>query len=75
MLGFNKKREDLRYIDLSKCIYGIDNIEGTLSVYTDIAKFKVEEIEMYYRVYLVKSKYDGRVTLKEFENYLIDSMN
>ena len=40
-----------------------------------VAKFQVEEIGEYYRVHLIRSKYDGRVTLKEFENYLIDSMN
>lgn len=62
-------------IDLSKKIYDIEKIKNVVTTYSDIAKFKVEEIGEYYRVHLIGSKYDGRVTLKEFENYLIDSMN
>ena len=62
-------------IDLSKKIYDIEKIKNVVTTYSDIAKFKVEEIGEYYRVHLIRSKYDGRVTLKEFENYLIYSMN
>lgn len=72
---FNNKKQDLVYVDLSKNIYFLSNIESAISVYSDIAKFKVEEIDEYYRLILIKSKYDGKITLKEFENYLIDSMN
>lgn len=75
MILFNNKKHDSIYIDLSKNIYFLGNIESAISVYSDIAKFKVEEIDEYYRLILIKSKYDGKITLKEFENYLIDSMN
>ena len=62
-------------IDLSKKIYDIEKIKNVVTTYSDIAKFKVEEIGEYYRIHLISSKYDGKITLKEFENYLIDSMN
>lgn len=75
MLIFDKKKHSTDYIDLSKNIYILSKIESAINAYSDIAKFKVEEIGEYYRVHLIRSKYDGRVTLKEFENYLIDSMN
>ena len=75
MILFNNKKQDLVYVDLSKNIYILSKIESAINAYSDIAKFKVEEIGEYYRVHLIRSKYDGRVTLKEFENHLIDSMN
>ena len=75
MILFNNKKQDLVYVDLPKNIYFLSKIENAISVYSDIAKFKVEEIGEYYRIHLIKSKYDGKITLKEFENYLIDSMN
>ena len=75
MILFNNKKQDLVYVDLSKNIYILGKIESAINAYSDIAKFQVEEIGEYYRVHLIRSKYDGRVTLKEFENYLIDSMN
>ena len=75
MLIIDRKKHSIDYIDLSKNIYILSKIESAINAYSDIAKFKVEEIGEYYRVHLIRSKYDGRVTLKEFENYLIDSMN
>lgn len=75
MLNFDRKKHSTDYIDLSKNIYILGKIESAINAYSDIAKFKVEEIGEYYRLNLIKSKYDGKITLKEFENYLIDSMN
>ena len=75
MFSFNIKKHNTDYIDLSKNIYFLNKIENVLNVYSDIAKFKVEEIGEYYRIHLISSKYDGKITLKEFENYHIDSMN
>lgn len=75
MLIIDRKKHSIDYIDLSKNIYILGKIESAINAYSDIAKFKVEEIGEYYRVHLISSKYDGKITLKEFENYLIDSMN
>ena len=63
------------YIELSKRIYDIHEISKAVSAYSGVAKLSVDELESHYRVSVLKAKYDGEITLKEFENYLIDSMN
>lgn len=63
------------FIELSKKVYEIHEIYKAVSAYSGVAKLNIDELETYYRVSVLKSKYNEIITLKEFENYLIDLMN
>lgn len=60
---------------LSTEIYSEKNIKETCDVYKDFAKFKMKRKDIYIELIFKSCKYDPNVTVKEFENYLINTEN
>ena len=62
-------------LKLNLDIYSIENIEKTCQVYEDYARIKIlhegSKIELEFN----ECKYDPDLTMKEFENYLINVEN
>lgn len=62
-------------IKLPKDIYGLDVIKSGLSAFSDLGEFELLEEEKYYHIKVRNSRYDPIITLREFENYLLDLIN
>lgn len=60
---------------LSTEIYSEKNIKETCDVYKDFAKIKVKRKGSHIELIFNSCKYDPNVTVKEFENYLINTEN
>ena len=58
------------YIELSKKVYEIHEIYKAVSAYSGVAKLSIDELETYYRVSVLKSKYDEIITLFIYCVYL-----
>lgn len=56
-------------------IYKIENLEQTKLVYKDFANIEILKENEYWKVIFSKCKYDGNLTGKAFENYLIGLEN
>lgn len=62
-------------IKLPKDIYGLNVIKSGLSAFADLGDFELFEEEKHYCIKVKNSRYDPTITLKEFENYLLDLIN
>lgn len=60
---------------LSTEIYSEKNIKETCDVYKDFAKIKMKRKDKYIELIISSCKYDPNITVKEFENYLINTEN
>lgn len=60
---------------LSTDIYSYANIMETCEAYREFADIKIEEMDSYYELTFDDCKYDPDITIKEFENYLINTEN
>ena len=60
---------------LSTEIYSEKSIKETCDAYKDFAKIKVKRKSIYIELIFNSCKYDPNVTVKEFENYLINIEN
>lgn len=60
---------------LSTEIYSEKNIIETCDVYKNLAKIKMKREGNYMELTFNSCKYDPIVTVKEFENYLINTEN
>lgn len=59
-------------LQLSTDVYSLDNIEKTCTVYKDYAKIKIKKKRHRVEVIFDRCRYDSEITMKEFENYLIN---
>lgn len=60
---------------LSTEIYSEKNIKETCYVYKNYAKIKMKRKDNYIELIFNSCKYDPNITVKEFENYLINTEN
>lgn len=60
---------------LSTEIYSEKNIKETCDAYKNFAKIKIKRKDNYIELIFISCKYDPNVTVKEFENYLINTEN
>lgn len=62
-------------LKLNLDVYSIKNIEKTCQVYAGYAKIKISHVESKIELEFDRCKYDPELTMKEFENYLINIEN
>lgn len=60
---------------LSTEIYSEKNIKETCYAYKTYAKIKMKRKDNYIELIFNSCKYDPNITVKEFENYLINTEN
>lgn len=60
---------------LCKEIYSRENILSTISAYRDYATIILNDVNDKYELIFRKCKYSKKITIKEFENYLIGLEN
>ena len=60
---------------LSAEIYSEKNIKETCDVYKDFARIKMKRKNNNIELIFNSCKYDSNITVKEFENYLINTEN
>lgn len=60
---------------LSAEIYSEKNIKETCDVYKDFARIKMKRKNNHIELIFNSCKYDSNITVKEFENYLINTEN
>ncbi len=60
---------------LSAEIYSEKNIKETCDVYKDFARIKMKRKNNHIELIFNSCKYDQDITVKEFENYLINTEN
>lgn len=60
---------------LSKDLYKKDAIEKTVMAFSDLSTITAYDDSDYYICVFDKCTYEASVTIKEFENYLIDLCN
>lgn len=60
---------------LSTEIYSEKNIRNTCNAYKDFAKIKMKRKGTYIELIFNDCRYDQNITMKEFENYLINTEN
>lgn len=60
---------------LSTEIYSEENIRETCDVYKDFAEIKMRRKNAYIELNFSCCRYDPNITIKEFENYLINTEN
>ena len=60
---------------LSAEIYSEKNIKETCDVYKDFARIKMKRKNNHIELIFNDCKYDPDITVKEFENYLINTEN
>ena len=60
---------------LNTDIYSESNIRKTCGVYKDYARIKVKARKQYVELTFDRCKYEPVITMKEFENYLINIEN
>ncbi len=56
-------------------IYSLKNIENTCQVYADYASIKIIHMGSRIELEFDRCKYDSKLTMREFENYLINVEN
>jgi len=62
-------------LQLSTYIYSLDNIEKACTIYKDYAKIKIKKKHNRVELIFDRCRYDSEITIKEFENYLINIEN
>lgn len=64
-----------RVLQLSAEIYSDASIDKACRAYEGYAKIKVKKFEKYTELRFDRCKYDAELTIREFENYLINVEN
>jgi len=62
-------------LQLSTDVYSLDNIEKVCKIYKDYAKIKIKKKPDRVELIFHRCRYDSDITMKEFENYLINVEN
>lgn len=62
-------------LEISKEIYSLHNVEKAINDYSDIANIILSQDTDYFVLEFSKCVYESNITIKEFENYLIDLSN
>lgn len=62
-------------LQLSTDVYSLDNIEKACGIYKDYAKIKIKKKRDRVELIFERCRYDSDITIKEFENYLINVEN
>lgn len=62
-------------LELKTDVYNIENIEKACVAYKDYAKIKIKMKNNRIELTFSKCKYNADITIKEFENYLINVEN
>lgn len=62
-------------LELKTDVYNIENIEKACVAYKDYAKIKIKMKNNRIELIFCKCKYNDDITIKEFENYLINVEN
>lgn len=62
-------------LELSEDIYSEEKIKQVMQVYKDYAKIKMKKYDCKYILEFKNCKYDKKITIQEFENYLIGMEN
>ncbi len=62
-------------LQLSTDVYSLDNIEKVCKIYKDYAKIKIKKKRDRVELIFHRCRYDSDITMKEFENYLINVEN
>ncbi len=60
---------------LSKEIYSEDSIEETCEAYSNLARIRIKKRKECMELIFDRCRYDTDITIKEFENYLINAEN
>ena len=60
---------------LRKSIFDINNINKAIKSFKDICSVSIKETEEYFVCLFSDCVYDTCITVSEFENYIIDSIN
>lgn len=60
---------------LSMDIYSADSIEETCNAYRSLARIKIKKRKECMELIFDRCRYDTDITIKEFENYLINVEN
>lgn len=62
-------------IRLVKEIYSLEVVEKGLNAFSECGEFELTESDRHYCIEVENSKYSPIITLREFENYLLDMVN
>ena len=62
-------------IRLVKDIYSLEVVEKCLNAFSECGEFELTESDRHYCIEVENSKYSPIITLREFENYLLDMVN
>ena len=65
----------MKELKLSKAIYSIQGIKETIGAYSGYATMEIHNRGAHWGVMFSACKYDEKLTVKEFENYLIGMEN
>lgn len=65
----------MKELKLSKAIYSIEDIKKTVGAYSGYATMEIHNKGEHWGVMFSACKYDEKLTVKEFENYLIGMEN
>ena len=60
---------------LSMDIYSADSIEETCNAYRNLARIRIKKRKEGMELIFDRCRYDTDITIKEFENYLINAEN
>lgn len=60
---------------LNTDIYSVSNIKNTCIAYKEYADIEINKTDSYIELIFDNCKYDLDITIKEFENYLINTEN
>ena len=60
---------------LSMDIYSADSIEETCNAYRNLARIRIKKRKECMELIFDRCRYDTDITIKEFENYLINAEN
>lgn len=60
---------------LSMDIYSADSIEETCNAYRNLARIRIKKRKECKELIFDRCRYDTDITIKEFENYLINAEN
>lgn len=62
-------------LEINKEIYELNNVQKAINDYSELAKIVLYQKDNYYILDFDNCVYDFNITIKEFENYLIDLSN
>lgn len=62
-------------LQLNKEIYDLYDIFAAKNAYGDLCQIEIYDEVDIWRLYFHECRYEAKLTMREFENYLIDLMN